>query len=468
MRRRLLLLLLAVIGFSPALIAAETVIVPLEGQVSKAQLFFLRRAIKDAESANASAVVIHMDTYGGDLHAAVKIVDVLQKTSLPSAVFVDGNAGSAGAMIALGADKIYMSPVSAIGAAAPVMGGGEDLPETMNDKTVSYFSKYFRSAAEQNGHNPDIAEAVINKKKEVKIGEKVISEEDSLLTLSAQEAVEIHEGKPLLALGIVESPEEAALKAGFPTTTRTVVPTGFEKVAQWITLLSPIILFIAIAGAYIEFKTPGFGIPGGISIAAFAIFFLGHYVAGLAGMELMAVFALGIILVILEIFLLPGTLFLGLTGAALMIGSLLWAMIDRYPGDAWIPNADTMTMPLLNLLLAFAAATVLAILFGKYLPQIPFARRLMLTRSVSGGAPTGGSADLPAGGYEETGSVVRPGDRGTAITPLRPSGKASIRANVHDVTTPGLYLDAQTPIVVVEASRGRIVVDKAPDGESDS
>ena len=173
--------------------------IPLTGEVTEAQFFFLRRILKNSEAADASALIIDMDTYGGSLKAAVEMLGALMKSTIPTLTYVNTNAGSAGALIALSTKRVYMAPVSAIGAAAPISGGGEDLQETINAKVVSYFSGYFRSAAERNGYNPELAEAFINKEKEVKIGDKVINPKGTLLTLSAQEAVKEYDGKPLLA-----------------------------------------------------------------------------------------------------------------------------------------------------------------------------------------------------------------------------------------------------------------------------
>jgi membrane-bound serine protease (ClpP class) len=123
-------------------------VVPLTGEVTQAQFYFLRRILKSSEAAEASALIIDMDTYGGNLKASVDMLGALMKTNIPTVTYVDTNAGSAGALIALATKRIYMAPVSAIGAAAPVSGGGEDLQETINSKVVSYFSGYY-SAAEK-------------------------------------------------------------------------------------------------------------------------------------------------------------------------------------------------------------------------------------------------------------------------------------------------------------------------------
>ncbi|HET7238962.1 MAG TPA: hypothetical protein VFI76_08035, partial [Terrimicrobiaceae bacterium] len=245
--------LLAFALFASALVPARpesqeirkgsVVVIPLSGEVTEAQFYFLRRILKKSEAVGASALIINMDTYGGNLKAAVNMLGALMKSTIPTLTYVNTNAGSAGALIALSTKRVYMAPVSAIGAAAPVSSGGEDLQQTLNQKVVSYFSGYFRSAAERNGYNPELAEAFINKEKEVKIGDKVINPKGSLLTLSAQEAIKEYDGKPLLAQGIAANLDELCEKAGLRAKDIVrVEPTGFERLAQWITVLAPLFL----------------------------------------------------------------------------------------------------------------------------------------------------------------------------------------------------------------------------------
>src|SRR5205807_2524924 len=156
-------------------------------------------------------------------------IGVLNRTALPTYTFINTNAGSAGSLIALATRHIYMSPVSAIGAAAPVLSTGADLPATEKEKTLSYWSALVRSSATRNGHNPDIGEAFMDKEKEVKIGDRVVHAKGSLLTLNAQEAAEIINGKPLLADGVADSVADLAKKAGLKGALVAVDPTGFER-----------------------------------------------------------------------------------------------------------------------------------------------------------------------------------------------------------------------------------------------
>src|SRR5437763_6784287 len=153
---------------------ADVVVVPLHGEVSPSLLTFVRRAVKTAERSEASAIVFDMNTYGGRLDTAIEVVNTLNQIKIPTFTFINTNAGSAGALIAIATRHVYMAPVSAIGAAAPILPTGEDLPSTAREKTISYWSALVRGSAIKNGHNPDVAEAFMNKDKEVKIGDRVV------------------------------------------------------------------------------------------------------------------------------------------------------------------------------------------------------------------------------------------------------------------------------------------------------
>src|SRR4029434_8708486 len=273
---------------------------------------------------------------------------------------------------------IYMAPVSAIGAAAPILSTGEDLPTTEKEKTISYWSALIRGSATKNGHNPDVAEAFMNKDKEVKIGDRVVHPKGAVLTLNAQEATEKINGKPLLAEGIVDSIADLTKKAGLKGNIVKIEPTGFEQLAFWITALAPLLLLGGILGAYLEFKIPGVMWPGVISAICFALFFLGHYFAGLAGWEVVALFVLGGVFVLIEIlFFGHSTIVFGVVGVLMMFSSLLGAMVDRYPGQKFFPTGQMLKIPLLNMFLTFVAAAVLIAILARFLPQTSIYRRFI-------------------------------------------------------------------------------------------
>lgn len=432
----------------------DLVVIPLKGEVSPSLALFLRRAQKTAERAGAAALIFDMNTYGGRLDSAEEITSILNHATIPTYTYINSNAGSAGALIALATNHIYMAPVSAIGAAAPILSTGEDLPPTEKEKTISYWSALVRGTALRNGHNPDLGEAFMNKEKEVKIGDRVLHPKGTLLTLNAQEATEKINGKPVLADGIAESIGDLIKQAGLKGEVVKFDPSGFEQLAFWLTALSPLLLLGGIIGAYLEFKIPGFGLPGILSIICFALFFLGHYFAGLAGWEVVALFLLGFIFVLVEIlFFGHSTIVFGVAGVLMIFASLLWAMIDRYPGQKFFPTSEMLRGPLLNLLLTFVATGIVIAILARYLPQTSIYRRFILSTTNPPGPSLAGAPRAFA-----TASALTPGMRGRALTILRPSGKAEFDQRVVDVVTEGEFIAPETPVAIISTDGMRVVV----------
>jgi membrane-bound serine protease (ClpP class) len=231
-----------------------------------------------------------------------------------------------------------------------------------------------------------------------------------------------------------------------------IEPSGFEQVAQWITILAPLFLVAGIGAAYMEFKAPGFGIAGFISLACFAIFFFGHYIAGLTGFEAMAAFLVGALLVTIELVLFPGVTVVAALGVGLMFGALLFAMVDYFPGDPWIPSADMLVRPAINLAIAAALSILLITLLARYFPSLPLFRRLVLASNHS----VGPALD-PTAATASTGGV-KPGDIGVALSILRPAGRAEFGTMLVDVLTDGEFLDAGAALRVVEVTGSRVVV----------
>ncbi|HEX3817085.1 MAG TPA: hypothetical protein VHW03_02220, partial [Chthoniobacterales bacterium] len=386
--------------------------------------------------------------------AAEKITGVLNHATIPTYTYINSNAGSAGAIIALATRHIYMAPVSAIGAAAPILSSGQDLPPTEKEKAISYWSALVRGSALRNGHNPDIGEAFMNKDKEVKIGNKVVHPKGTLLSLNAQEATQKFNGKPLLADGIANSLGDLVQQAGLKGAIVRLDPTGFEQLAFWLTTLSPLLLLGGIIGAYLEFKIPGFGIAGIVSIICFALFFLGHYFAGLAGWETVALFILGFVFVIIEVlFFGHSTIIVGVVGVLLMLASLLWAMIDRYPGQGFFPTGAMLKIPVTNLFLTFLVAAAIIAVLARFLPRTSIYRRFILSTT----NPPGPSLGEPARSFVSA-TPIAPGMRGRSLTILRPSGKAQFDDRVVDVVTEGEFIAPETPIAVISTDGMRVIV----------
>src|SRR3989442_1639463 len=336
-------------------------VLPIREDINSPLVYLVRRGVKEAMEAKADFLVIDMDTNGGYVSVTEEIIEILNNFKGQTATFVNKKAFSAGAFISVATQKIFMAPLSVIGAAAPIMmvpgGTPQDMPETMQAKMNSALRALVRTSAEKNGYNIEVVEAMIDKSKELKIDGKVLNEKGQILTLTNTEAEREYgePPKPLLSSGTVETIEELLQKLGYVDGARVdIKPTGVERLATWINIISPLLLIIGIAGIYIEFKTPGFGLPGIIGIVAFALYFFGGYIAGLSGLELIAVVLLWLSLVALELFVFPGTVALGLGGAVLMLVALVMAMVDVYPGMPAIPSFERLELPLRDLFIAFA------------------------------------------------------------------------------------------------------------------
>ena len=427
-------------------------VIPIHGAVSAPQFFFLRRALKEAQRANASAVVLDVDTFGGRVDSAMDEMDALLNSRIPTIAFVNTKAISAGSLISLAAKKIYMHPNAVIGASAVVGGEGEDLKETMKEKSTSMVAAKARGAAKSSGHPEDVAEAFVRKESEVKRGDVIVDTKDTLLTLNTDDATKLYDGQPLLAAGRADSIENLIKVAGLTGAVQRIEPTGFETIASWLTMISPLLLMAGLACGYMEFKVPGFGIFGILSIVFFGLFFGSYFIAGLAGWEAVILFSVGLLLVLGELFLHPGTMIPGLIGVLLMLGSLVWAMVDHWPGTPAMPSAEELQRPMINLVIALAGGGIFMAVMAKFLPQTSIFRRLVLSTS----SQSGPAVTVPVVNFE-----LHAGDTGIASTTLRPAGKADFGGNTHDVITAGDFITAGTKVRVVAVDGMRVVVEVA-------
>jgi membrane-bound serine protease (ClpP class) len=432
--RRLIVALCCSFVFSAEAAEKLAYVLPVKEDIMTPLAYLIRRGVKEAMKANADVLILDMDTNGGRLDATQEIIESLGQFKGMTVTYVDRKAFSAGAIIAIATQKIYMSPQSVIGAAAPIMmgpgGGVQEMPSTVEVKMTSAVRSMVRTSAEKNGYNIQVVEAMIDKSREVKIDDEVLNEKGQILTLTNVQAEKNYGSppKPLLSSGTVDSLDKLLEEIGFSGARRvTVQATGAEKLASLITAISPLLLLIGIVAVYIEMKTPGFGLPGIVGICAFVLYFVGSYIAGLSGLEWLVVFFLGLACFILELFLFPGTLALGVLGATLMLASLVMAMVDMYPGMPPVPSFPQLQMPLLNVLTTMAVAAVVIVVLSRYLLTTPLFHRLV-SQTASGERSTQKTI------VEQS---TRLGQVGTSISPLRPGGKAQFGSEILDVVSEG-------------------------------
>lgn len=438
--------------------AKKVFILPIREDIMPPLLYVVRRGVKEAMEAKADLLVLDMETNGGRVDVTEEIIEIIAKFPGQTATFVNKKAFSAGAFISFATGKIYMAPQSVIGAAAPVMaapgGGVQDIGGTMEIKTSSAISALVRANAEKHGHNPEVADAMVKKTKELKLDDKVINEKGQILTLTNLEAERQYgkPSKPLLSAGTVENVAALIKKLGLETAhVKRIEPSGAERLAFWVNTISPILLIIGIAGIYIEFKTPGFGLPGIVGITAFAIYFFGGYVAGLTGLEWVAVFVVGIALVAIELFFFPGTIVLGLAGLSLILVSLVMAMVDLYPGMPSLPTLPQLRVPLNDLALAVIGAIITIAILSRVLP-----RTNLYSAMVSQGA-SGVQADAAL----EATQQQRLGQTGVALSTLRPGGKAQFGGDILDVVSEGDLIESGRKVRIIGNSGHEAIVEAA-------
>jgi membrane-bound serine protease (ClpP class) len=442
-------------------------VIPIHDMIERGLVYLIRRGVTEAETLNANAIIIDMNTPGGRLDATAEIIKILTSTKITTYTFVNSDAISAGAITAMATDHIYMAPGSRIGDAMPIMmsplpmGGPKALPDDLKEKAVSPTVAMIRAVAQRKGHDPKLAEAMVRAEFEYKIGDKMICPAGQLLTLTAQDAEQIigegDNAHPLLSAGTVNSIEDLLKTIGNGSDKIiTLKPTAAEKLARIIDgfPISGILLALGLLGLYIEYKTPGFGIPGISGILILAIWFWGHHIAGVANILEISIFTIGIILLLIEIFIIPGFGVAGIAGTALIFASLFMSMLGKpLSSPHWytLPSLEDIHHAVLNFSMAIILTLIGGVILAKLLPKSAVFQRLRLD-----------TAENKADGYSAAtkSSELLIGTHGIAATQLRPSGIGEFNDKRLDVIARGSFIEKSTAIVIAEVHGNRIIVDK--------
>lgn len=413
-------------------------LVPVDGMIDLGLAPFVQRVLDEAASAEAGAVILEINTFGGRVDAAVLIRDALLRTRVRTVAFVNKRAISAGALISLSATTIVMAEGGTIGAATPVEMGRPGAPaQPVAEKTVSYVRKEFRATAEARGRPPLLAEAMVDADVEI----RGVIGKGKLLTLTTEEALK-HKVADFRADGVEAVLERVGL-AGAEI--RRAAPTWAETVLRFLThpVVSSLLMTIGIFGIIVELRTPGFGVPGALGIACLALFFWGHWLVRLVGWEELLLVGAGVILLAIELFVTPGFGAVGVLGLAALLAGFGLSLVGA--GATWSVILGAVGRVAVSLLLAIVAALGLL----RFLPRLPLGRRLILETELSARE---GFASAPEADRAWLGK------RGTAASTLRPAGIADIEGERVDVVSDGEYIGAGDPITVVRVDGNRIVV----------
>ena len=397
---------------------------------------YIKKAIDKAYEDKADLIILELDTPGGLLSSALSIKNYIIESDVPVVVYINKNALSAGALISLSAKEIYMSDGSVIGAATPIYVNGNE-PKKASEKEVSAMRAAMRASAEANNKNVRAAEAmvdetiVLNRK-----SDGIDLDDKTLLTLSADEAVKIN-----IADKKANSIEEIIKLKGLDKnyTIVDIEEEQYDSVLKF--LLNPFILSllisIGIAGIYLEIKTPGFGVGGVTAIVAFSVFFFAQFLSGDSNLLAPAIFVLGIILLGVEIFLIPG---FGVTGILGIIG-----IVSSIFMSFGINNIAAAT---LVVFISLIVDIILIILIARF-----FVKSKDLKRNVI--------LDSDTSGYNSSVSYNELLNKeGIADTFFRPSGYIIIDNKKYDAISEGEFIDKGSKLKVVLAEGNKIVVKK--------
>lgn len=412
-------------------------VVPVEGMIDKGLAMYLERALDDAASAESPVVILHIDTFGGLVDAADRIRKTLLNAEVPTVVLIDKNAASAGALISYAADRIVMVPGASIGAATVVEGGsGEAAP----DKYQSYMRGLMRSTAEANGRDPRIAEAMVDESLEV----EGVSPAGQVLTLSSSEALRLG-----VADAVLSNVTELIDALGFEE--RSVVmhhSTWAERALRFFgsPVMQSVLMLMMMGGLYFELQTPGVGFPGAIALAGIALFFAPHYMLGLVESWEIVLFGIGVALLLVEIFLIPGFGVAGIAGLVLVVFSLVAALIPNI--GLQFPSLQAVSSAIITMAITMILLVVLIFSLGRYLPRSERFNMLVLAPELSS-----------ITGYTSADTIDElMGLTGLTLTPLRPSGAAEINGTRVDVITSGEFIPSQTMVEVTRVRGSRVEV----------
>ncbi|TWT08257.1 nodulation protein NfeD [Planococcus sp. CPCC 101016] len=421
------LLLLSFLLMLPAIQAdtSTVYVIPIEDEVERGLQAFLERGIEEAEDAGAEAIIFEIDTPGGFVDAADGIARLLNKTSIQTLAFINQDALSAGAFLALHNDEIYMHPNGRMGAAQVIDMAGN----AAADKANSAWLSSMRSAAQSADRDPQYALAMADAS--MSIPELGI-DEGELLTLGAAEAEQIGYSE-----GTVSSLDELLALKGYEDAAVVMIDETFsESLARFLTnpIVVPILLSFAALGLLLELFTPGVGIPGFIGLTFLMLFFYGHLVAGLAGYESIILLVIGFGLLVAE-FIIPGGV-AGFLGIAAILGSILLA-----GGDL----KTTAIAVLIAMIVATVGMVIVVKFFGK---RLDLFKRIILTDAT----------DTEHGYVSTTNRPELVGKIAKAVTALRPSGTIRLDDERIDAVSEGRFIDNGKDVKIIKVEGSRIVV----------
>tara|TARA_R110002050_G_scaffold204327_1_gene339579 strand:+ start:66058 stop:67410 length:1353 start_codon:yes stop_codon:yes gene_type:complete len=399
----------------------------------------LKNAFSEAKQLNSTHFIINMNTYGGAVVMADSIRTALLRMDIPVYMLINNNAASAGALISIACDKIFMTPGSTIGAATVVTQDGAPAI----DKYQSYFRSKMRATAEVTGRDPDIAEAMVDQD----IAIAGITEKGKLLTFTVTEAIQNNycekEVENLDGL-LKETNLSNAVVVHY-------VPTKVDAIIGWLInpAISGVLIMIMLGGIYFELQSPGIGFPIAASAMSAILFFAPLYIQGLAENWEIILFAIGVLLLAAEILVIPGTGITGVIGVLFILISLTLAMVENIRLDFTMVRMDGLLLSFSIVLMAILVMSIITIVMMPKMLESGYLKRLVLNKS-----------QKISDGYVGIDTTIQTqiGRSGIVVSDLRPAGKIDIENTYYDASSEGNYISKGEKVKVIGSEGPQLIV----------
>jgi membrane-bound serine protease (ClpP class) len=410
----------------------------LKEEINPAAWRTTRKAFDLAKQIKADVIIINMNTYGGQLDYADSIRTKILNSDIKTIVFIDNNAASAGALISIACDKIYMNKGASIGAASVVNGKGEILPE----KYQSYMRGLMRTTAQTKGRDVKIAEGFVDPDSEI----PNLKEKGKVLTLTTKEAIAVG-----YCVAEVNSVQEVLANEGITNyISKSYEPGTIDLIIGFLInpAVSSVLILLIIGGIYFELQAPGIGFALLVAIVASLLFFAPLYLEGLANNWEILLFIIGVVLLIFELFLIPGFGVFGILGIIFIVTGLAMSLVLNNFFDFSVTGGERLTQSILLVLASMVVSIVLSVVFGKNILKSGLFQRLVLK-----------DEQQSKEGYQVTKpNIELLGKVGFAKTDLRPSGKIEIDGVWYEALSNDGFIENGTDIVVSKIENYNLVV----------
>ena len=423
--------------------------VPIQGTIDMGLPHYLQRVIDQAESEEAAAIIFDIDTFGGRVDAATQMKDIILDSKVTTVAFINKRAISAGALISLSCDSIFMTPGASIGAATAVDLQGNKASE----KVISYMREEMASTAEANNRFRDVASGMVDE--ELSISFIINSRGD---TLTSKDVEGFSEGKLVtlstnlaLLLEIADKQlntiDDVLNHMNLQNAKKVEIKESWsEMLVRFLTnpTVAPLFMSLGMLGLFFEIKSPGFGIPGILGLICLALFFGLHRLVGLADMTEFIILFAGIILILLEILVIPGFGIAGISGIGLCFYAFFKMLIGVYP------SPEDYQAAYMGLSIGIIATIIAAVILYKTIPKTELYNRMIPftpQKSEEGFTISRGFETLI-------------GEKGQTTTDLRPSGKVAIEGKTYQAFSHGDYIDKDEEILVDGIDENQLLVKK--------